>query len=520
MKPNSRRKQKLSSRFEEESTMSSVSDPFLCADIKQEYVDGDTLMNANEWGIELNQDTSLLGLERSGASSLDLCATSDLYNDDLVDAILGDMDFNNQSPLFLEDPTLENNDVFNDVRYTSTPKSRPLEISNCNQLEPTKKRPHFHVLHDITDSINCANNESFINISHVLDTTPPGQSSSFITDHQKCNTLPGLCTPPPSASRKSGKLTPGSGGRKVGIIRKRLRSLSFLTPETSIPAVSSKKLDIRKCDVPPPSMISHSNELVSTTLNPRQIDPNEEGLSYYSGINSHQMCTALLKFIKLPSNERLSTFNMQMITLMKLRLDLEWKDIAFRYITTELLVKEVFNTTLTVFSECLIELLPWHVIKKVTRKNPKTFYVHLVQKHGYQTAVIIGDGRKPINYVSSAFPVDNEPLSVVLNECYIHLVIGDVFCLNDTCYRIAEEDGRMCAELDVTNRLPNITSFREVASKMMSTYPLLSLEPYPDISKVMITVGALTNINYMATLSVQTLSAINKRSLESIDRAF
>lgn len=522
MKRNHRRKQILCSRsehlIEQEGTMSSDYDPFLSAGPdKGAYLSEEPLISPTEWGVENNSDSSLLQIDRSAASSLDLCPTSDLYADEYVDvnAIL-EMDLSGPVPLFLEDPTQENQDVFQDVRYTSTPKSRGLNTTGTNQTESNKKRPRFHVLHDITDSINCSNNESFININHVLDTTPPQFSSSYYNESETY-ILPDICTPPPSVLKKPENRSPNlfGSGRKVSIIRKKLplRTPDLLTPNatTSSPFVFASTTSLSE-ELPEQSRKSESLSMALKSP-PRQKETNEEQLTYYTGINCYDLCIALLKHIKLEPSTHLSTFKMQMIMLMKLRLDLQWKDIAFRYESQEEIIRRVFLKTLNVFSECLVELLPWHINKRNARKNSKAFSIYTIRKNAYQVVLIVGDGRKPVNFVSSMYLEDEDPLAIVLSECSSHLVKGDIFCYNHSLYRVDEHDGRQCLlQKNNLSRQPNVTYHHAVITQMLTLYPLTSLEPDTDLCKVMTVVGALTNLNHLSSISIGTLKTIYERS--------
>ncbi|XP_073972322.1 uncharacterized protein [Rhodnius prolixus] len=515
-----KRKQILFTRSEhleeEGSTMSSGYDPFMCAGPdKNEFLTEEPLISPTEWGMESISDTSLLPIDRSAASSLDLCPTSDLYADECIDvnAIL-EMDLSDPVSLCLEDPAQENQEVFQDVKYTSTPKSRGLNTTSSSLTDSSRKRPRFHVLHDITDSINCSNNESFININHVLDTTPP----QILYNDSEAYKLPGICTPPPSFSKKSEKLSPNlcASGRKVSIIRKKLPLRTPdppITPDfttTSSFAFTSTSLNE---EVPKPSQKSESLATLSKSP-PLRKKTDEEQLTYYSGINCYDLCIALLKHIKLAPSSHLSTFKMQMIMLMKLRLDLQWKDIAFRYESREQIVKRVFYKTLDVFSECLVELLPWQLNKRNARKNCKAYLIYTLRKHDYQVVLIIGDNRKPVNFVSARYLKDEDPLAIVLNECSAHLVKGDMFCLDDTFLRVEEHGGRWCfLQKNNLPRLPSMNYQQDVIAQMLTLYPLTSLEEDTDLSKVMTVVGALINLNHLSTISISTLRAIYERSV-------
>ncbi|XP_014240143.1 uncharacterized protein LOC106661354 [Cimex lectularius] len=415
---------------------------------------------------------------------------SPLYPDELLDvnSLLG-LDETALSLLEEEGTaTVENKETFQDLKFTSTPKSGTTFCGDSGIGETsvfhgkTPREEYKTVLHDITDShkfnIQGAN-DSFISITDVAGREISGISCQFqTTPVKRCKQ---------EASPVITTLNTSKISRNIPIIRRKV-NVAFPTP-------SSSSLSNR-----------NKNDKIA-----------REQLVYYSGLNVYENAVGIVKYIHLPTSE-LSKYKMMLLTFMKLRLDLEWKDLAYRFEIDVTEAQSIFDKTLSVLSKSVLDLLPWHVQRVNNRVTAMNFYAFVAENSSGKVLIVISNEKIPIFFVTPWYTSTQPPSLMLYIQCSKYFIPGDIICISDPLefYQVSEEGGQL-----VFTQIGKITqgdTFNQdiqcVISKL-SNYVLTKTSRFTDdidIAKVMLVCCALTNFNFMDQVDSTILKKIYQRS--------
>ncbi|KAL1140399.1 hypothetical protein AAG570_000331 [Ranatra chinensis] len=300
-------------------------------------------------------------------------------------------------------------ELFQDLKHTSTPKgvrtSVSLSLDSGIQLSnlslPSRKRIKFNkeiepptsgrVLHDITGNNSALHKsvDSFTNISVDSDSSCTDCGSENKADQDRI--------------------------KRVSIIRRNLVKKSVKSPLSLLNFDTS-------LEVPLESGMNHS-----VTLQQKKV-------LYYTGIKDYNKAVSLLMSCAL-STEGLTSSQVVLMTLMRLRLNLEWQDLSFRFNAREDTVIRLFEKTLDSLASTLADNIPWkgwqndQRLKNDTR--PRLIYIHPVYFKSdslQKILVCVSSGRVPVVYISKACSSEQKVFDVVISKFGCHLATDDVLC--------------------------------------------------------------------------------------------
>ncbi len=114
---------------------------------------------------------------------------------------------------------------------------------------------------------------------------------------------------------------------------------------------------------------------------------DEECVKFYTGLPNFKVLKTLFEFICSPcsGNTKLNPFQEYVMTLMKLRLDSPYKDLAYRFGVSVTTVSRVFSKWLTLMDTVLRSLIIWPDRDSLWKTMPKCFR----SSFGKDVAVIV-----------------------------------------------------------------------------------------------------------------------------------
>ncbi|XP_062851506.1 uncharacterized protein LOC134314741 [Trichomycterus rosablanca] len=146
------------------------------------------------------------------------------------------------------------------------------------------------------------------------------------------------------------------------------------------------------------------NKALRCELNKRKMSEqfftDEEKVSYYTGLPSLAVLIALLNHIKvhLPKTSQiLSPFQVLVITLIRLRLDLPVQHIAHLFDVDQQTVSRIFKDTIQVLHGCISHLVHWPERHCLFATIPH----HFIQAFGHRVAIILNCFEMAIDKPSS-----------------------------------------------------------------------------------------------------------------------
>ncbi|XP_075214673.1 uncharacterized protein LOC142320590 [Lycorma delicatula] len=159
-----------------------------------------------------------------------------------------------------------------------------------------------------------------------------------------------------------------------------------------------KKCDI-ECTLPPPldrikkpepfnklllfTFAVNIRTSLSSVLTQEDFVNNNEKISYYTGIPQYSYFMALLNCLNLPHNNTISPFQMLLLTLMKIRLNLDWTDLAYRFGRSVQVAKDTFGITVFILKKCLSHLVGWPMqdfnIDNYSPRTRRNLYVYSIK---------------------------------------------------------------------------------------------------------------------------------------------
>ncbi|RZF34784.1 hypothetical protein LSTR_LSTR007836 [Laodelphax striatellus] len=98
---------------------------------------------------------------------------------------------------------------------------------------------------------------------------------------------------------------------------------------------------------------------IGTELRKVNFINNNEKINYYTGIPGYPYYVALLNCLNLPSIAIATPFEMLLLTLVKIKLNLDWTDLAYRFGENVECVKNIFGYTVSILVKCLPKLVQW-----------------------------------------------------------------------------------------------------------------------------------------------------------------
>ena len=366
---------------------------------------------------------------------------------------------------FDDEPLLqENKEIFQDLACTSTPKSSPPTVSK--------------IFNDsgIEESVVNKTDASYKVLDDITDKVYSIKNSNYTNLSQL------------SESRLSGISSDSSSRKHVNIVRKHF--------------VIQKR---------------NKNNSVSNCI-------TKEQLIYYSGIKNYSDAIAILKHIKMPKNG-VSSFKMQLMALMKLRLDLPWLDMSFRFSIPESKLKEIVKKAFDIMSYSLEHLIPWHSQTKTSKRTvSRTYYVYsLISGETSHILIALTDSKRPVLFVSENYSSKTCAISAILNKCSTHLIPGDVLCVTDETgidqfYTVNSQDTEFYLSSPSPNQYSVVEKCHFLMTELLSEFTFLAKQNDNtfDIRKLAIVASAIININAVSAVNAFQLNKIFEKSSQIV----
>ena len=128
---------------------------------------------------------------------------------------------------------------------------------------------------------------------------------------------------------------------------------------------------------------------IEHTMRESDLVDNDRKVLYYTGLNLWELLNTLFQYVKpqLCSHVQssLSPFQQLLVTLMRLRLNLPGRDLAYRFSVHESTVSRIFARVLEVLFANLKPLIIWPERDVLTKTMPMVFHKH------YPKCVVIID---------------------------------------------------------------------------------------------------------------------------------
>ncbi|KAF6199422.1 hypothetical protein GE061_007448 [Apolygus lucorum] len=422
------------------------SDPFLSLPNIPDLEDGISLPNINDsvmsdWGSAIIQPdeliSDLLGLSGSGLLG-------------------GDSDLDFKSP-----------EKFQDLRYTSTPKSKTTSTavdSGFGEDSTANKSIEYKVvLNDITDKLKA---EHFTSLSDVCDNSPNVKVISQVINDSITKTP---VKRPSSTDENKGDQSDDQEKvweRNVSIIRRRIRTIPACRPAnilargvslpnagmTSSTVVQNvKRLKKKKPVVSQP--VSSCAKCSCSLKESGETEISEAELLYYTGIKKHKSALGVVKFTRLPEFSKVTAFKRMLITIMKLRFDFPYEDLGFRLREGTDLVRHIISSTAAVLGIALSPFIPWLEPLTSRRTQKRVFYLHEIADSKMKVVVLLEDKASlPICYVSDAYDPSFDGIHIVTaTVAHGYFADSDLVCTlvddNPLFYRI------VCTDTETTFKL-------------------------------------------------------------------
>ncbi|XP_014275787.1 uncharacterized protein [Halyomorpha halys] len=369
-------------------------------------------------------------------------------------------------PLNFEDEPLshENKEIFQELYCTSTPKSsRPsvskiFNDSGIDELGVKKIKKESNDSYHVLEDITSKIN-SFNNSSF--------SNLSYLSNQSKCN-------------------------------------------DTSSETSFKKHVNILRKDF----VLQNKNKSIDYT---RSI--TKEQMVYYTGIKNYNVAIAVLKHIKMPKCE-VSSFKMELMALMKLRLDLPWLDMSFRFSISESVLMKTVKKAFDVMSYSLEDLLPWHSQRKISRRTVnRTYYIYsLISGESSHILILLTDSKKPVLFVSENYDTNISTLPVILNRCSAFLIPGDVVSISDAnginmFYTINNQHQALFLNSPSPHNYSVIEKCHLVMTELLSEFAFLTRQNSSfELSKLAKVACAIVNINSVSEVSLSQLQKMYEKS--------
>lgn len=245
----------------------------------------------------------------------------------------------------------------------------------------------------------------------------------------------------------------------------------------------------------------------------------KEQMVYYTGIKNYDLAIAILKHIKMPKCE-VSGFKMELMALMKLRLDLPWLDMSFRFSISENVLKKTIKKAYDIMSYSLEDLLPWHSQRKISRRTvSRTYYIYsLISGESSHILILLTDSKKPVLFVSQNYDTKISALSVILNRCSAFLIPGDVVCNTDAnginvFYTINNQHQALFLNSPSPNNYSVIEKCHLFMTELLSEFTFLTKQNSSfELSKLARVASAIVNINAVSEISLSQLQKMYEKS--------
>ncbi|XP_038063975.1 uncharacterized protein LOC119734513 [Patiria miniata] len=214
------------------------------------------------------------------------------------------------------------------------------------------------------------------------------------------------------------------------------------------------------------------------TIN-EQYFKDDDKVKFYTGLPTHTVLMAVFNFVlpKIPVRKILTPFQQLVLVLLKLKLNLKHKDLAFRFQVSEATVCRIFSLMLDILSTQLSPLIMWPSRETLWKTMPMDFR----QAFGKHVAVIIDCfevfcvrpssvearaqtwsnykhhntvkfliGITPsgiISYLSSAWGGRGSDKAITLQSDFLYKLLPGDYVLADRGFNISDEVGFYCAQL-------------------------------------------------------------------------
>ncbi|XP_039298915.1 uncharacterized protein LOC120354903 [Nilaparvata lugens] len=118
----------------------------------------------------------------------------------------------------------------------------------------------------------------------------------------------------------------------------------------------------------PPKKFSYNCELKKANF----MEPKK--VLYYTGIPNYEYFMTILNCLNLPYISTAAPFEMMLVTLIKIKLNLDWTDLAFRFGECEESIRVIFGFTVSILSRCVSKLVRW-LPESTSGTGSRIFYV-------------------------------------------------------------------------------------------------------------------------------------------------
>uniref|UniRef100_A0A146LK21 Uncharacterized protein n=1 Tax=Lygus hesperus TaxID=30085 RepID=A0A146LK21_LYGHE len=378
------------------------------------------------------------------------------------------------------DHELRSPEKFQDLRYTSTPKSKTttaaLDSGFGEESTANKSIEYKVVLNDITDKLKA---DFFTSLSDVCEYSPNVKVTTQVNNDSITKTP--LKRPPSADENKGdhGEAQDRVWERNVSIIRRRIRTIpacrpaNILARAASLPNASVTSSAVVKDAKRPRKKKPVASLPVAAACAKCRCSPNETGeteisegeLLYYTGIKKHKSALGVVKFTRLPEFSKVTAFKRMLITMMKLRFDFPYEDLGFRLREGTDLVRHIISSTAAVMGVALSPFIPWLEPLTARRTQKRVFYLHEIADSKMKVVVLLEDKASlPICYVSDAYDPSFDGIHIVTaTVAHGHFADSDLVCTlvadNPLFYRI------VCTDTETTFKLAE-GRFNEAAVEM------------------------------------------------------
>ena len=130
-----------------------------------------------------------------------------------------------------------------------------------------------------------------------------------------------------------------------------------------------------------------NQQILDAELSEASFKGNDEKTKFYTGLINFSLIVSLFGLVKthipLHGNCKLSQFQMLLLTLIKLRLNIPFKDLAYRFALSASRCSVVFDTIIDILYKRASFLVKWPTREQLRRTMPLSF------RHGFGKKVTV-----------------------------------------------------------------------------------------------------------------------------------